>query len=414
MDDLRSEIRAAFEKEQATHPPIGGLRSQLTAAAAIQTRPSRSLQWIAVAVAAILGILVVAGLLSTRLGPRANVPLPAMEDYGTPPPGVQLLYVHDPQHPSWLIGYDWSGKPRGTVKLAPSSASDPAGVKMAPDGSGFELGGTYKASTGVFLDRLGRQIPAAATPYTGFAGALWADDSKHQCLISLDQKTFVWGLSTLLPGEPTRHVAVIARDPGIGQSGISLVACSFQNDLAIALRTTIAWPAELWVVRLSDGTILAHHTYSASARLATVAASGDGKYIAESSAKGRGFDSPDTSQGAASTVIRRVSDWQVVKNLDPTVQVFRFSGDDSLLLVSASQQTSQMANLSVLNWSAGSTVWQAKTTDPFAIAILVQPAGLDFALASVTLGIQPLTATIWIVHGDGSTTNFTQSLQPAW
>jgi len=413
MDDLRSEIRAAFEKEQAAHPPIGGLRSHLTAAAAIQTRPTRSLQWIAVAVAAILGILVVAGLLSTRLGPRANVPLPAGEDYGTPPPGVQLLYVHDPQHPSWLIGYDWSGKPRGTVKLAASIASDPAGVKMAPDGSGFELGGTYKASTGVFLDRLGRQIPAAA-PYTGFAGAMWADDSKHQCLISLDQKTFVWGLSALLPGEPTRHVAVIARDPGIGQSGISLVACSFQNDLAIALRSTIAWPAELWVIRLSDGTLLAHHTYPASARLASVAASADGKYVSENSAKARGFDSPHTSQGAASTVIRRVSDWQVVKNLDPAVQVFRFSGDDSLLLVSTSQPTGQGGTLSLLNWSTGSALWQGQTSDVFGVAILVQPGGRDFALASVSLGIQPLTETIWIVHGDGSTDNFTQSLQAAW
>jgi hypothetical protein len=77
MDDLRSEIRAAFENEQAAHPPGGGLRTNLVSAAATQTRPQPNLQWVAVAIAAVLGLLIVAGLMSTRLGPRANVPAPA-------------------------------------------------------------------------------------------------------------------------------------------------------------------------------------------------------------------------------------------------------------------------------------------------------------------------------------------------
>ena len=74
MDDMRSEIRAACEKGQAAHAMPGGLRNNLTGAVATQTRPARNLQWIAFAVGAVLSLLIVAGLMSKRLGPRAGVP----------------------------------------------------------------------------------------------------------------------------------------------------------------------------------------------------------------------------------------------------------------------------------------------------------------------------------------------------
>src|ERR1700674_4205425 len=120
MEELRSEIRAAFEKDQAAHPPTAGLRRNIVEAVAARPRRGPNVQWVAVAVAAILAILVVAGLMSTRLAHRASAPVPAAPkaDYGPPPAGVNLLYVHDPKHDSWLIGYDWQGQPRGTVKVA--------------------------------------------------------------------------------------------------------------------------------------------------------------------------------------------------------------------------------------------------------------------------------------------------------
>ncbi|MEP6753811.1 MAG: hypothetical protein ABI959_13785 [Candidatus Dormiibacterota bacterium] len=418
MDDLRSEIRAAFEKEQAAHPVPGGLRSNLSGAAATQSRPPRNLQWIAAAVAAVMAVLVVAGLMSTRLGPKSSVPAttpratPAA-DYGPPPVGVQLLYVHDSNNPSWLIGFDWSGQPRGTVKLTPEVAQDPSAVKMSPDGSGFEVGGTYKGGGGPFLDRLGHPVVTESGP-TGRVGAMWADDSQHQCVLTLSS-TYVWRLETQLPGKALRPGAVIARDPGIGQSGIRLAACSFKNDVAIAMRTVIAWPAELWVVRLSDSTVLAHHTLSAVGRLSSVVASPDGIYVAESSAQGQSLDSPDVNQGATSTVIRRVSDWQVVKKLDPSVQITRFSGDGALVLVYYSlPQSGHLSALKILNWSTGSTLWQRDLADPAAFAIAAQPNGRDFALADITLGGPDLKATISIVHRDGSVTKLVQSYEAAW
>jgi hypothetical protein len=383
MNDLRSEIRAAFEKEQSAHPPIGGLRGNLTSAATSQARPRRNLQWMAVAIAAALALLVVGGLMSTRLGPRASVPsntktIPTA-DYGPPPAGVQLVYVHDPSHPTWLIGYDWSGKPRGTVKIPADVAPDASAVRMAPDGSGFEVGGTYKGGTGIFLDRLGHPI-VTQTGQTGLVGAMWADDNQHQCVLTLSS-TYVWRIATQLPGQPLRSVAVIARDPAIGQSGISLAACSFHHDVAIAVRTTIAWPGEIWVIRLSDGTVLAHHVYSATARLSTLVASPDGIYVAESSAKARGFDSPDASQGADSTIIRRVSDWQVVASLDSSVQVLSFSGDGSLVLTESTSASGQVGHhYSALDWRLNQAMnsydgeW---SLDSFT----AQPGGPGFALA---------------------------------
>ena len=73
MEEMRSEIRAAFEKEQAAHPPAPALRRDVASAVAAHPRPAPNLPWVAVAAALILGLLVVVGLMSTRL---IHVPTP--------------------------------------------------------------------------------------------------------------------------------------------------------------------------------------------------------------------------------------------------------------------------------------------------------------------------------------------------
>jgi hypothetical protein len=75
MDELRSEIRAAFEKEQAGRAPGNALRRDIVDAVAARGRRGEpNFQWLAVAAALLLGILVVAGLMSTRLAQHATVP----------------------------------------------------------------------------------------------------------------------------------------------------------------------------------------------------------------------------------------------------------------------------------------------------------------------------------------------------
>jgi len=76
MEELRSEIRSAFEKEQAAHPPAAALRRNVVDAVSGRPRPAPNFQWVAVAAAVLLGILVVVGLMSTRLAHRPSVPVP--------------------------------------------------------------------------------------------------------------------------------------------------------------------------------------------------------------------------------------------------------------------------------------------------------------------------------------------------
>lgn len=397
MEKLRSEIRSAFEKEQAVHPPIAALRRNVVEAVTARRRPARNFQWVAVAAALVLGILVVVGLMSTRLAHRATAPVTnpkasPVADYGPPPAGVPLLYVHDPNNPTWLIGFDWTANPRGTVKPTLPAGTNAGWIRMSPDGQQFQVVSGGKGDSGTYLDRLGKPLPEATPPGIG---GMWADDNRHLCTVQLDQTAFTWTLVTQLPGEAKRSVAVIARDQGIGQTGISLASCSFRNDQAIAVRTSIWWPSELWVMRLSDGKVLSHRTYQ-PVDLATVVASPDGVYVAENSAKSAGAVSP---QGAAKTVIRRVSDWTVVSTLESAVQVLGFSAEDSLVLVNKSPMARGASHLEVTDWQVQHGVWNYDGPEVFG-TFVAQAKG--FAIGLKANNDDPLRDVV-IVHSGNET-----------
>jgi len=379
-------------------------------------------------------VLSLAGACSNPSTATPATPSPTpVTDYGPPPAGVPLLYVHDPKHASWLIGFDWNGKPRGTVKLALS-----APLRQAPDGSAFETGSAIKGGGQGFLDRLGQTIQGP--PGVGSTVAeMWADDSSHMCLVTLDQQTFTWGLSTIQPGQPTRPVAVIARDAGIGQSGIDPVACSFRNDVAILVRSTIAWPAEEWVVRLSDGLVLAHHQYVFQA-LESVVASQDGFYVAENSVHASPLSSPPPT-AAPSTAVRSVSDNAVVANLDSKLTALGFSGDGSRVLVGdlidpfvaqggVPQNGLGPSHLQIVDWKTGQVEWRYDGPEALG-SFIVQPGGSEIAIGlrgAERLDSGPCGSTpgilcpgakdplrdILIVRGDGSILKVTGPYETAW
>ncbi len=422
MDEMRSEIRAAFEKEQAGLAPSAALRRNLVEAVAAQPRPGRNFQWVAVAAAVLLAILVVAGLMSTRLLARhANVnsphasparqSTPVAQDYGPPPAGVNLLYVHDPNHSTWLIGYDWTGQPLGTVKLAQPLAADQV-IGMAPDGQAFAVGLNAKGGNWTYYDRLGAPI-STPPPTLGAFLPMWADDNRHICSMSFDQQTFAWALGTQLPGEGPKQVAIIATDSGIGQTSLALVSCSFHNDQAIVVRTTNSSPAELWVVRISDGKVVSHSTYSTPGSIGFLVGSRDALFIAENSSQSFG----QVGGTASSTIIRRISDKSVVASLDPSMGVVAFNGDDSLVLVTTSPWVSgQPTHLAVVNLTTRQPIWSYD--GPEAIGLVVaQPGGSAFAI-SVTdptpHAPQTVPDDLVIVRSDGSTTSFPQRYRTAW
>jgi hypothetical protein len=435
MDQLRSEIRAAFEREQAAHPPVASLRRNVVEAVSARQRPAHNFQWVAVAAAVILGVLVVIGLMSTRFHPRAIAPAATpnaspLADYGPPPAGVALLYMHDPNQSTWLVGYDWSGKPRATVKLGQAVAAGQY-VGMAPDGQAFLLSPTAKGGSGIFLDRFGTPIPSLGG-LGGYFGGVWADDNRHYCTVTLDQQTFAWTLVTQGPGEAPKQVATIARDTSIGQTGIGVAACSYQQDQAILVRTVIAWPSEMWVMQLSTGKVLSHTTMAGQP--ANLIAGADTLFTAENS----NMSISGQQQGFPSTIIHRVSDGSVVATLDPAMGVLAFSRDNSLVLVTTSPSVQgHAAHLALVDLKSRQIIWRYDGPEGLGAFLAEQGGNLDAAFGpgfAIALTVNPPQATpcggtaktacrapvpdplrdILIVHGNGSVTSVAGRHVTAW
>lgn len=382
MDDLRSQIRAAFEMEQEAHPPEMSLRRSIVqGVAAREPRRETNMQWLAVAVAALLGILVVGTLMSTRLANRAEVPVGPQatpsaradnldRDFGPPPAGEPLFYVASPSHPGWYIGFDWNGVPRGTMKLAQPLGPD-GGLIQAPDGSGFQVTLGGKGNAG-YLDRLGRPVSG---PFPQ-PGARWADDSRHLCVVSMNQTTMMLTLETQLVGEAPREVAPIYLYKG-DESSVDVAACSFKNGRAIVVRTATAGLTDLWVIQLSGGEVLTHTAYTKGGELGSITASGDGSLVAENSSKAQGFIGGPT---APQTVIRRAVGGSVVATLDPSFAVLAFSADDSEALVATTPWAAGTeTHVALVDVATGRVLWRGDEK-AYLSRVLVEPVGADFAL----------------------------------
>jgi hypothetical protein len=389
MDDLRAEIREAFEREQAGQVPDRSLLHAMTPVATAHPRRAPNLQWLAVAAAVVLGIAIVAGLLSTRLANR-NVPAhpkatpSPLIDYGPPPAGAALIYVADAKHPGWYNAFDWTGRPRGTIKLA-APIDDHLYLTQAPDGSGFIASLEKNASLQSF-DRLGTPIPE--DPSLLLHSQVWADDSRHLC--TLDYNSFQWHIGLRAPGAAPTSLRTVAIDPSVVQSGIIALdfsSCSPSNDRAVLVYNYFGRPAQYWVVRLSDGTILSHQTFPANVlsetiiygapQLAGIVASPDGTLVAENSA---GASGSLLGGAAPSTTIRRTSGGSTVLSLDPTFGVIAFSRDDSVALVSTSPWAAGVpTQLAVINIQTGTVIWRSGGQDKLT-AVQEQPDGTAFAL----------------------------------
>lgn len=414
MDDLRSEIRAAFEREQRAHPPATGLRDDILDSIAMNPPKAHNLQWLAVAATVILAALVVIGLMSTRFHPRASVPAATphaspVADYGPPPAGVPLLYVKDPNNPSWLIGFDWTGMPRGTVKLDPSIGA----VQMAPDGQSFAVGYGNKGGSGEILDRLGQpvQVVGAAIPSTDLP--IWSDDNQHTCGVAFDPQTFTSTLVTLMPGAAPFPVAVLGRDQGVPGS-YRIASCSYLHGFAIVVRsvTNSGQPAEVLEVRLGSGQVFSLMNYATPGLLANVVASSDSKFIAENSAQSVG----QAGGGAPNSTIRRVQDKSIVATLPPTTGVLAFNSDDSLVFVYTTPWVGGAPTaLAVIDVQSGQTIWSYNGPGMFG-NVVAEPGGRDFAVyvRNPNVSVQdPLTDLI-IVHADGTAVDFPRRYVPAW
>jgi hypothetical protein len=245
---------------------------------------------------------------------------------------------------------------------------------------------------------------------------MWADDNRHLC--GIDRGPNAVTLITQLPGEAVKTTVTPHDSVGrtvLGGRDIELAACSFRNDRAIAL---IGSDPELLVIRISDGALLSRKIYQRE-DVVTFVASRDAVYLAENSRKSQGVVS-----GAASTVIRRVSDGQQVKALDPWVRVLAFSGDDSRVLAISKVVITNTSGaivdgdvtVELIQWTTGVRVWthgESFWMDTF----LPQSDGGGFAIASRTDPFlcnimtsttchqgEPGSVVVAIIRGDGTQT----------
>jgi hypothetical protein len=397
MENLRSGIRAAFEREQAMHPPEAALRENLVASVA--ARPLRESHFQRTALVA--AILIAALLVSTFLYTRSTAPAtPA--GYGPPPAGVQLFYVRDPSQANRLLAYDWSGRQRGAVTL-PSEA-DLSAARTAPDGSGFAL----DYGTDWFLDRLGNYV-GPADPLFHDGGA-WADDNRHVCFVTHSVPGGALSLVTLVPGQAGSTTTSSLQ--GFSGSVLYVQACNVHSDIAV-LRVSVYTgivakrsDAEVVTVRLSSGAIL-------DRRNGVPVTSPDAAYVAL------------LTDSATIQIYRSTDLVHPVSVLDSYASLWGFSGNSSRLLVT-SQPATGLPEVEVLDWKTGRVTWRHDLTSAGFGGWLARPAGGDFAVAVTSLtndcGPTSVTCTnpaspftgIIIVHPDGTTTRIPDRDPIAW
>jgi hypothetical protein len=211
--------------------------------------------------------------------------------------GPYLIWLSGGDDPRHRLLFDWSGPAAGSFTIERSLIPAPDGHHALQDAS------TFISATGAALGTL-------QVGQSDIRDAVWAEDSRHVCVIALAAGTGPDGGSSTLwlaePGKPARKVATV------GQGGAlpGLTACSLVNDRAVVvsdMSVHIPPPqgnrylvsALVQVVALSTGAVLYRHDYLAvlPAVPVLVASSADGRFLIESPAYGGAATIRDATTG---------------------------------------------------------------------------------------------------------------------
>jgi hypothetical protein len=325
-------------------------------------------------------------------------------DYGPPPDGVELVYVQDPGSPSWLIGFDWQGRPRATVHLKELDGAGvgPAAVSVAPNGAGFE-GGSGATGAVYTFDRLGRLVYQYVSGAKGGMVSSWSEDGAVLCGIdeSISQNdTTDFFLVRRAPTVTFLRVARFQELDGVpGDLGYDVFACSNRLDRALVVKTVCCGVQGAIAIRLSDGTILGTWERDAGSPIF----SPDGQLVADPTV--------DPAGATTSTVVSLLLGGTVLARYGPGVAFRAFSSDNQLAVVVADRaggpvaQVIEVATRRVV-WQDGSSrsvsgVWARPGTADMAIAFTASPEKVPCPGASSQSCINPSSQVV-IVRQDGS------------
>jgi hypothetical protein len=177
-----------------------------------------------------------------------------------------------------------------------------------------------------------------------------------------------------------RHVVTVGRFDR--RTDVEVVACNLSRDVvALVQRQPIGGIAvgytDLWLFRLSTGTMLVHRTYANQ----TFIVSPDARYLAESAGAGAG-------QGAEVFALPAMTK---VADLGAGAVPLAFSGEGSRILYRIAGSGTTPTTSRLVDWTSGQVLWQANTakaqvtavTDPLSDSLVLAETGATPALLFV-------------------------------
>jgi hypothetical protein len=316
------------------------------------------------------------------------------------------MYLQVPAWPSWLVGYDWQGKPRATVHLKELDGHTDqlgSGIGVAPSGNGFIYGGTYT------FDRLGHVIYQSQPVGKGSLTTTWSEDGQLLCGVeeqtsavdSSGNGTADFYFVRRTPTGPAVRVANFLHVNGIpGDMGYSVFACSHWLDRALLVRTVCCGISGVIVMRISDGAILG--TWNRDAGQPVF--SPDGQEIA---------DPTTTADGkTTATEVRLLLGGTVLARYGPGISFLGFSANNHYAVVTVAGAGGSQTQ--VIEVSTRRVVWRDPLSRTFsrlwarpglsgdvAIAFTAPPVQVSCPNAPSSTCTNPRSNMV-IVHADGS------------
>jgi hypothetical protein len=386
-----SKLRSRFHQAIGEDPMPTQLSSQTRAAVKQQIdAPRTGPQRFAGAVAVVLSIAIVAGLLAVGEYRRSHSGPQTTPAHAAPP---SLVYYSGSS--SWQA-VDWNGHLHGTV------GSDRFGLPyQSPDGSRI-LASPQGVSQ--IVDSKGTVL--SMPDLSRSRGVTWADDSSGLCVLEVVSENPPYGGTYQLVFVPTTGSSriitslttskgpnVAACSPGAGRIVIT-TASGYKDPVTELRRITFG---ELDVVDFKTGAVLHRQAFpigNRSTEVDWVAVSHDGSLAAmETGPK-------DSLPSAASPARRSTVETTVVNLLDDRVVIrvsdvtpFAFSWDGKLLVVVGSQYHGE-----ILSVSTGAVVW-SDPVNRVTQGAVADPNSSDVMLSVTTGGLNDLL----VVSADGKT-----------
>jgi len=382
---LRDDIRAGFDRKQATLGEVSDARHRLMHdALAAHENVSHRAQWVAGIAAVLIAALVIATFALVRgnirphvvpaTSPRANASPTPLRTAINVPDSTPLILYHDPATFDQLDGMTWDGKMSGRVGTGATN-----GGLANPQGTLFATGNSI-------VNRAGQPL-ANVDPKN--QQVFWADDGAHFCSLNrvAPRDTSSVGVLTYgSPGQPSRRVGEVGTlyPASSNGGGPSVIACSPAADRVVVYQSggQGLGVVNFWVLRLSTGELI----WKGGVGWEWIAASHDGLRIALTNTQGT-----TTIFGDAGESLATLDAW-----------VFAFSWDGKLAVTAGRSSAPD-----IVDWQTGQTIWSCPSSTFKYWEAFPEPDGSHLAIGVLdpqypqTGGFAPVD--LFVVGPDGVT-----------